>query len=44
VETLNLGAPGSNLDQEVENLRNRVDSLRPDPVVFGSCLNDLNGC
>ena len=29
VETLNLGVPGYNLDQEVENLRSRVDSLRP---------------
>jgi len=43
LETLNLGVPGYNLDQEVENLRNRVDSLRPDIVVFGFCLNDLEG-
>jgi lysophospholipase L1-like esterase len=43
VETLNLGVPGYNLDQEVENLRNRVDVLRPDVVVFGFCLNDLEG-
>ncbi|MBK5255025.1 MAG: SGNH/GDSL hydrolase family protein [Vicinamibacteria bacterium] len=43
VETLNLGVPGYNLDQEVENLRLRVDSLRPDVVVFGFCLNDLDG-
>lgn len=43
VETLNLGVPGYNLDQEVENLRNRVDSLRPDVAVFGFCLNDLEG-
>ena len=43
VETLNLGVPGYNLDQEVENLRNRVDALRPDMAVFGFCLNDLEG-
>jgi len=43
VETLNLGVPGYNLDQEIENLRNRVDALRPDAVVFGFCLNDLEG-
>lgn len=43
VETLNLGVPGYNLDQEVENLRNRVDALHPDVVVFGFCLNDLEG-
>jgi lysophospholipase L1-like esterase len=42
-ETLNLGVPGYNLDQEVENLRLRVDALRPDVVVFGFCLNDLEG-
>lgn len=43
VEALNLGVPGYNLDQEVENLRSRVDSLQPDMVVFGFCLNDLEG-
>lgn len=43
VETLNLGVPGYNLDQEIESLRNRVDALRPDAVVFGFCLNDLEG-
>ena len=43
VEALNLGVPGYNLDQEVENLRRRVDSLHPDVVVFGFCLNDLEG-
>jgi len=43
VESLNLGVPGYNLDQEVENLRNRVDALRPDFVLFGFCLNDLEG-
>jgi lysophospholipase L1-like esterase len=43
VEVLNLGVPGYNLDQEVENLRNRLDSLNPDAVVFGFCLNDLEG-
>jgi lysophospholipase L1-like esterase len=43
VETLNLGVPGYNLDQEVANLRNRVDSLHPDLVVIGFCLNDLEG-
>jgi len=43
VETLNLGVPGYNLDQEVENLRRRVDALSPDVVVFGFCLNDLEG-
>ncbi len=42
-EVLNLGVPGYNLDQEVENLRLRVESLRPDAVVFGFCLNDLEG-
>ncbi|MBX7187285.1 MAG: SGNH/GDSL hydrolase family protein [Vicinamibacteria bacterium] len=42
-ETLNLGVPGYNLDQEIENLRKRVDSLQPDAVVFGFCLNDLEG-
>jgi len=43
VETLNLGVPGYNLDQEIEYLRNRVDALDPDVVVFGFCLNDLEG-
>lgn len=43
VETLNLGVPGYNLDQEVELLRHRVDALDPDVVVFGFCLNDLEG-
>lgn len=43
VEALNLGVPGYNLEQEVENLRRRVDSLRPDAAVFGFCLNDLEG-
>lgn len=43
VETLNLGVPGYNLDQEVEHLRQRVDALAPDHVVFGFCLNDLEG-
>jgi lysophospholipase L1-like esterase len=43
VEALNLGVPGYNLDQEIENLRLRVDALRPDLVVFGFCLNDLEG-
>jgi len=43
VETLNLGVPGYNLDQEVEHLRQRVDALQPDHVVFGFCLNDLEG-
>ena len=43
VESLNLGVPGYNLEQEVENLRTRIDSLRPDLVVFGFCLNDLEG-
>jgi lysophospholipase L1-like esterase len=43
VETLNLGVPGYNLDQEIENLRLRVDALHPDLVVFGFCLNDLEG-
>lgn len=43
VETLDLGVPGYNLDQEVENLRLRVDSLKPDAVIFGFCLNDLEG-
>lgn len=42
-ETLNLGVPGYNLDQEVEHLRQRVDALQPDHVVFGFCLNDLEG-
>ncbi|MEO8358922.1 MAG: SGNH/GDSL hydrolase family protein [Vicinamibacteria bacterium] len=43
VETLNLGVPGYNLDQEVEHLRTRVDTLQPDAVLFGFCLNDLEG-
>ena len=43
VEALNLGVPGYNLDQEVESLRSRVDALRPDAVMFGFCLNDLEG-
>jgi len=43
VEVLNLGVPGYNLDQEVESLRLRVDALQPDLVVFGFCLNDLDG-
>ncbi len=43
VEVLNLGVPGYNLDQEIENLRGRVEALRPDMVVFGFCLNDLEG-
>jgi lysophospholipase L1-like esterase len=43
VETLNLGVPGYNLDQEIENMRLRIDALRPDMVVFGFCLNDLEG-
>jgi lysophospholipase L1-like esterase len=43
VEVLNLGVPGYNLDQEVENLRGRLDSLKPDIVLFGFCLNDLEG-
>lgn len=43
VEVLNLGVPGYNLDQEVENLRLRVDALEPDLVVFAFCLNDLDG-
>lgn len=43
VETLNLGVPGYNLDQEVENLRGRLDALKPDVVLFGFCLNDLEG-
>lgn len=43
VETLNLGVPGYNLEQEVEHLRQRVDALDPDLVVFGFCLNDLEG-
>lgn len=43
VEALNLGVPGYNLDQEIENLRRRVDALGPDVVVFGFCLNDLEG-
>ena len=42
-EVLNLGVPGYNLDQEVELLRRRVDALQPDVVVFGFCLNDLEG-
>jgi lysophospholipase L1-like esterase len=43
VDTLNLGVPGYNLDQEVENLRRRVGVLHPDIVLFGFCLNDLEG-
>lgn len=43
VETLNLGVPGYNLDQEIENLRARLEPLQPDVVVFGFCLNDLEG-
>jgi lysophospholipase L1-like esterase len=43
VETLNLGVPGYNLEQEVEHLRHSVDALDPDVVVFGFCLNDLEG-
>jgi lysophospholipase L1-like esterase len=42
-ETLNLGVPGYNLDQEIENMRLRLDALKPDMVVFGFCLNDLEG-
>lgn len=43
VETLNLGVPGYNLDQEIENLRGRIGPLGPDVVLFGFCLNDLEG-
>ena len=43
VQVLNLGVPGYNLDQEIENLRGRLDTLRPDAVLFGFCLNDLEG-
>ena len=43
VEVLNLGVPGYNLEQEIENLRERSDSLKPDLVLFGFCLNDLEG-
>lgn len=43
VETLALGVPGYNLDQEIESMRLRLDMLQPDMVVFGFCLNDLEG-